>query len=64
MTARPPLTTRERTVLEILRKFYSATGEAASMRYLSRRLHLHHKTIQQHMAALRDKGWLRPPYLG
>lgn len=59
----PPhnLPTRQRVVLETIRQFCDATGEPCPATYLSRRLRVHHSTIQEHLSALHRKGWLRGP---
>lgn len=61
MNSRGRLTTRERTVLELLTRYYQATGETCSVLYLARRLKLHHKTVQAHLDSLTAKGWIATP---
>jgi DNA-binding MarR family transcriptional regulator len=56
-----PLAAQQRAVLVLITRYYQATGETPSMRYLARRLDLHLKTVQQHLDALYRKGWLRSP---
>lgn len=56
-----PLAARQRAVLTLIARYYQATGETPSMRYIARRLQLHLKTVQQHLDALYRKGWLRSP---
>ena len=53
------LTERQSQVYAEIVKVHDVTGEGASVRYLARRLSLHHSTIQEHLAALRRKRWLR-----
>jgi hypothetical protein len=54
-------TTQQRKVLSIIEQYFGATGEACPARYLARRLNLHHSTVQDHLRALFQKGWLRTP---
>jgi DNA-binding MarR family transcriptional regulator len=55
------LPTQQRQVLLIIEQYVGATGEACPARYLARRLNLHHSTVQDHLRALFQKGWLRTP---
>lgn len=55
------LTLRQQKVLALVTDFYRVTGEPCSASYISRRLSLHHSTIQTHILALYRKGWLRSP---
>lgn len=55
------LTARQRDVLRVIEGYCQVTGEPCSARYMARRLSVHHSTIQQHLAALHRKGWLRTP---
>lgn len=55
------LTTKQRALLIIIERYYKATGEACPGRYLARRLNVHHSTVQQQLAELHRKGWLRSP---
>lgn len=55
------LTVRQQKVLTLVTEFYEVTGEPCSASYVSRRLSLHHSTIQVHLSALYRKGWLRTP---
>ena len=56
-----PLSPRQAEVLRVIARFYEATGEHPSERYLSRRLGLHLTVIQGHLAVLYRKGWLATP---
>lgn len=53
------LTSRQRDVLSAILTYHEAVGEEPSVRYIARRLNLHHSTIQDHLSALQRKGWLR-----
>lgn len=53
-----PLTDRQSVVLETVESYYAVTGEPCPVRYLARRLRVHHSTIQSHLEALERKGWL------
>jgi DNA-binding MarR family transcriptional regulator len=55
------LSTQQRVVLTAIEQYVGATGEPCPARYLGRRLDLHHSTIQAHLRALFQKGWLRTP---
>jgi len=55
------LTTKQRRLLEAIDGYQRATGEACPAALLGRRLHVHHSTIQKHLATLHRKGWLRSP---
>lgn len=55
------LTLRQQKVLALVTEFYRVTGEPCTASYVSRRLSLHHSTIQCHLSALYRKGWLRSP---
>lgn len=55
------LTTKQRTVLMVVDRYTTATGEPCSARYLARRLNLHHSTVLEHLSVLYRKGWLRTP---
>lgn len=59
--AAAPLTPRQAEVLRLIQRFYEATGEPPSGRYLARRLGLHHEVVQEYVAALYRKGWLLSP---
>ena len=56
-----PLSPRQAEVLRVIARFYEATGEHPSERYLARRLGLHLTVIQGHLAVLYRKGWLETP---
>lgn len=53
------LTDRQQVVLETVEQYYAVTGEPCPVRYLARRLRVHHSTIQSHLEALERKGWLQ-----
>lgn len=53
------LTDRQRTVLSEIERYVAAYHEPPSIRFLARRMGLHHKTIQEHLDRLNRKGWLR-----
>lgn len=55
------LTGRQREVLLELRRFYDATGEQCSERYLARRLKLSRSTVRDHLEAIHRKGYLVAP---
>lgn len=55
------LTTKQRAMLIIIERYFDATGEPCPGAYLARRIGVHHKTIQEHLAALHRKGWLKSP---
>ena len=55
------LTDRQSTILKTIDRYCEATGEPCPANYLARRLSLHHSTIQEHLARLYRKGWLRAP---
>ena len=55
------LTSRQQELFDAINRYYSATGEPCPSRFLARRFGRHHKTIQEHRAALERKGWLRGP---
>jgi Mn-dependent DtxR family transcriptional regulator len=57
----PDLSPRQREVLRVIIAFRRDTGEFPSVEYLSRRLEVHHSSVQGHLAALYRKGWLRTP---
>ena len=60
--ARPSrLTSRQTVILSAIDEYCAATGEPCPSRYLARRLSSHHSTIQEHVASLYRKGWLRAP---
>ena len=59
-----PLSPRQAEVLRVIVRFYEATGEHPSERYLSRRLGVHLTVIQGHVAALFKKGYLATPTPG
>lgn len=59
-----PLTPRQRDVLRLIARFWEATGEAPSQRFVARRLGLHLTTVQAHLEALHVKGWLKDPTPG
>lgn len=52
------LTNRQREALTICQQYFASTGEPCSVRYLSRRMKIHHTTVRDHLAALCRKGWL------
>lgn len=54
-----PLSERQRAVLSAIIDYRKATGEVPALMYLARRLSLHHSTVQQHVAELHRKGFLR-----
>jgi Mn-dependent DtxR family transcriptional regulator len=56
-----PLTSRQRDVLRVIVRFTESTGEAPSARYVARRLGLHLTTVQEHLQAMHEKGWLSSP---
>lgn len=56
-----PLTRRQRAVLTIITQYYAAAGEGCSVRYIARRLRIHHSTVQEHIDALYRKGWIMMP---
>lgn len=53
------LTTKQRRLVEAIDDYQRATGEACPAALLSRRMRVHHSTIQKHLATLHRKGWLR-----
>jgi DNA-binding NarL/FixJ family response regulator len=55
------LSTRQRTVLTFIERYVEATGEACPASIIARKLALHHSTVQEHLRALFQKGWLRTP---
>lgn len=61
ITPARPLTGRQRLVLDTIVRYYRATGEPCTVRYLARRLGLHPSTIGEHLSALYRKGWLPAP---
>jgi Mn-dependent DtxR family transcriptional regulator len=56
-----PLDRRQRTVLLVIVSYHDATGEYPTNAYVARRLGLHHSTIQQHLRALYQRGWISEP---
>lgn len=56
-----PMSARQRDVFRLIVRCYVATGETPSQRQISRRLGIHLKTVQEHLQALCDKGWLTSP---
>jgi DNA-binding transcriptional ArsR family regulator len=54
-------TTQQRRVLLIIERYVDATGEACPAAFIARHLNLHHSTVQEHLKALFQKGWLRTP---
>lgn len=60
MPPRPPAA-RQREVLRLIARYRRAAGEAPSVCWLARRLGVHHATIQEHLLALYEKGWLQSP---
>lgn len=56
-----PLTVRQSAILDVIGRYYEATLEPCPASYLARRMSLHHSTIQEHLARLHRKGWLRAP---
>ncbi len=57
-----PLSPRQAEVLRVIARFYEATGEPPSERYLARRLDCCLATVQAHVHALYRKGWLKCPH--
>lgn len=55
------LTPRQRDVLRVLTQYTAAVGEAPPLRYVARRLGLHHSRVAEHLRELHRKGWLRSP---
>lgn len=56
-----PLTARQRDVLRVIIAFREATGEAPSVRYIARRLSLHHSVVEEHLRGAFLRGWLLSP---
>ena len=56
-----PLTARQSAILDAICRYYETTQEPCPASYLARRMSLHHSTIQEHLARLNRKGWLRAP---
>lgn len=56
---RPP-SPQQRLVLEIIYRYFRGMGEPCPARHVAQQLRLHHATVQEHVAALRRKGWLLP----
>lgn len=59
-----PLAPRQEAVLRLISDYRAATGETPTTSFLARRLNLHHATVQEHLARLHRKGWLRSPTPG
>lgn len=55
------LTGRQRAILEHVRLYWRSHGEPCPSTLLARRFMLHHSTVQEHLAALYRKGFLRTP---
>lgn len=55
------LTTKQRYVLMVIDQYVRATGEPCSLRYIARRVAVHHSTVESHLTALYRKGWLMTP---
>lgn len=55
------LTTKQRRLVEMIDRYYAATGEPCSANYLARRMEAHHTTIREHLTALYRRGWLESP---
>lgn len=55
------LPSRQRRALDVIVQYYRATGEACPSTLIARQMEVHHSTIQDHLAALYRKGWLRTP---
>jgi len=56
-----PLSARQREILRFIIGFYRREGETPSVCFIARRLHLHHSAVQEHLAYLYRKGWLKIP---
>ena len=54
-----PLADGQRRVLRVIQQFHDAYDEYPTVRFIARRLSLHHETVREHLAACRRKGWLR-----
>lgn len=52
---------RQRAVLNLVRRYFLATGEACPASYIARKLDLHHSTVQEHLNVLYHKGLLLTP---
>lgn len=59
--SRMDLPSKQRAVLDIIIRYYRATGEACPAAHIARRIDRHHSTIQEHLSALYTKGWLLTP---
>lgn len=59
-----PLTPRQHQVLYLIAQYWATCGEAPAQRWIARRLGLHHSRVQQILAALAGKGWLKDPTPG
>lgn len=57
-----PLSRQQRLVLEVIVRYFQATSEPPSVCYVARRLKLHHSTVQEHLRAIHEKGWLVVPH--
>jgi SOS-response transcriptional repressor LexA len=55
------LTGRQKAIVEVIRRYYRATGEPCPASSIARQLGLHHSTVQEHLVALHRKGLLRGP---
>jgi len=56
-----PLTAKQRSVLDIIVRYYMQNGEPITLRLLARRLQCHPSTAQAHLQSLYRKGWLPAP---
>lgn len=56
-----PMSARQRDVMRVIVRFYVATGEPPTLRYLSRQLGIRLQAVQDHVQALYEKGWLTTP---
>lgn len=52
------LAPRQREVLDIIVRYYRTTAEPCPSTYIARRTGRHPSTIQEHLNALHQKGWL------
>lgn len=52
-----PLTVRQHQVLTTVTEYFRVNGEPCTATFVARRLRLDPKTVKQHMAALKNKGW-------
>jgi DNA-binding FadR family transcriptional regulator len=56
-----PLSHGQRRVLRLIQQYRDATGEFPTVRFLARRLQVHHETVRESLAASHRKGWLATP---